>query len=102
MESSDNKQTYSYSSEENGVRKSIDIRQVENGWIVCVESTSNQPNMLGQPEYKHSRKEYISSTDPREMIKKNENMEKEKTSIVGSVNSLMEELAGMQGMLIVP
>ena len=102
MENSETKkQSFSYSTEVNGIRKSVNVRQVENGWIVRVDKSWDEKNLLGQSDYRSEEKEYISSTDPRDLIKKKDPEEKE-SSIVGSVNSLMEELAGLQGMLIVP
>jgi hypothetical protein len=93
------KESYSYETESNGVRKSVRIRQVENGWIVSVNKSWNEKDDKGVDQYQYEDKEYISSKDPRGIIEKKK--EDTEYSIIGSVNSMMESIANLEGMLVV-
>jgi len=58
------KETSSYRIDEGDTSKEVYIREVENGWIVRIEKSWRE-----KEEYECETKEYISSKDPREIIK---------------------------------
>lgn len=66
--------------EMDGITKKIEVREVENGYVIC---KSMYGKMEGSEEYIDERKEYISTTNPMEekskkMEDKEEEMEEEK------------------------
>lgn len=56
---------------DDGTSKSINIREVENGWLVCI--TREYYEITGSDkQYKYEEKEYISSVNPIEKKKEDD------------------------------
>ena len=93
----DEKQSFSFSKEDNGVTKSVCGEQVENGWVVTITKewyTDRDTNDDGKDWHSETKK-FVTTKDPRESVKKDEG---EDTSAIGS---LISDIAGSNGMLMV-
>ena len=90
------KQSFSFSKDNNGVTKTVRGEQAENGWIVTIDREWYTDKDNSDDRDWHSEtKRFITTTDPRESVKKDEG---EDTSAIGS---LISDIAGSNGMLIV-
>ena len=94
---SDEKQSFSFSKEDNGVTKSVRGEQVENGWVVTItkEWYTSRDGNSDDKDWHSETKKFVTTKDPRESVKKDEG---EDTSAIGS---LISDIAGSNGMLIV-
>jgi len=93
----DEKQSFSFSKEDNGVTKSVCGEQVENGWVVTItkEWYTDRDGNSDDKDWHSETKKFVTTKDPRESVKKDEG---EDTSAIGS---LISDIAGSNGMLIV-
>ena len=91
------KQGFSFSKEDNGVTKSVRGEQVENGWVVTIskEWYTDRDNDGDKRDWHSETKKFVTTKDPRESVKKEEG---EDTSAIGS---LISDIAGSNGMLMV-
>ena len=97
MNTPDEKQSFSFSKEDNGVTKSVRGEQVENGWVVTItkEWYTSRDGNSDDKDWHSETKKFVTTKDPRESVKKDEG---EDTSAIGS---LISDIAGSNGMLIV-
>ena len=97
MSTTDEKQSFSFSKEDNGVTKSVRGEQVENGWVVTVskEWYTDRDGEGDDKDWHSETKKFVTTKDPRESVKKDEG---DNTS---AISSLISDIAGSNGMLIV-
>jgi len=90
------KQSFSFSKENDGVTKTVRGEEVENGWVITIskEWYTNRDNDDSR-DYHSETKKFVTTKDPRES-KKTEDADN--TSAIGS---LINDIAGDNGMLIV-
>lgn len=63
------KEKFSFTREEDGVKKTVRGEQVENGWIVTIEKSWEEKNpATDTSEYKYNEFKFISRNDPRKNL----------------------------------
>jgi len=64
------KEKFSFSREEDGVKRTVRGEQVENGWVLTVEKSWEEKNPANDTsEWKYAEFKYISKHDPRQNLK---------------------------------
>lgn len=94
----EDKERYSISKEENGNRKEVTVKEIENGYLVCVR----EEGYKGEGEDKKwycETKEYYSKTNPLMEEKKEEEKEPETESVLSKLPDFMNSLATAMGKL---
>jgi hypothetical protein len=82
---------------DDGTSKSINIREVENGWLVCI--TREYYEITGSDkQYKYEEKEYISSENPIEKKKEDESKTSDSKASSNKVSS-SDVLSSVSGFL---
>ena len=96
---SSEKEKFSYSKEEDGVKRTVRGEEVENGWVVTIEKEWEEKSPNGSSEWKYNTWKYISGKDPREILKD----AKQGKPIVNAseATAILNSVAAEQGMLIV-
>lgn len=89
------KQSFSFSKETNGVTKTVRGEKVENGWIITIEKEWIRVDDDGDKHWEHESKKFITTKDPRESV------EKEETENTCAISNLISDIAGDNGMLMV-
>jgi len=90
------KQSFSFSKETDGTTKTVRGEEVENGWIITIskEWSVDRDNDDGR-DYHSETKKFVTTKDPRESAKEKE------TDNTSAIGSLINDIAGDNGMLIV-
>lgn len=91
----DEKQSFSFSKENDGVTKTVRGQEVENGWVITIEKEWTRIDSDGDKHYEHESKKFVTTKDPRESVK----TEQEENSC--AISNLISDIAGNSGMLIV-
>lgn len=89
------KQSFSFSKENNGVTKTVRGEEVENGWVITIEKEWTRISDDGDKHWEHESKRFVTTKDPRESAEKKE---EDNTS---AISNLINDIAGDSGMLIV-
>jgi len=64
------KESFSFTREEDGVKKTVRGEEVENGWIVTIEKSWEEKNPANDTsDWKYNEFKYISKHDPRLNLK---------------------------------
>ena len=80
----EDKKSIDYSVTKDGVTKSFRIREAIGGWIVNCSKEWQEDD-----EWKYESKEYVTTTDPSEFIKKKEDKMSDNDMISGMFESLL-------------
>ena len=89
------KQSFSFSKENNGVTKTVRGEQVENGWVITIEKEWYTERDDGDGrDWQHESKKFVTTKDPRESMKAKE----EETS---PITNLLNDMASSSGMLMI-
>ena len=90
------KQSFSFSKENDGVTKTVRGEEVENGWVITIskEWYTNRDNDDSKDWHSETKK-FVTTKDPRESTKEKE------TDNTSAIGSLINDIAGDNGMLIV-
>lgn len=92
------KETFSFSKDIDGVKKTVRGEEVENGWIITIEKEWQEKLVGGGKDYKFNSWKYISKDNPMDKLnKESDGTEAEDNDI----NNMLEEVAGASGMLLV-
>jgi len=97
---SSDKETFSFSKEQDGIKKTVRGEEVENGWIVTVDKEWEEKSVNGTSEWKFNSWKYISPVDPRELAKEKEDVQKPVINTEDAV-SWLKSVSDSQGLLIV-
>ena len=97
---STDKDKFSFSREEDGIKKTITGSEVENGWLIRVEKEWEEKSPDGSSEWKFNKWEYISPTDPRETIKEQQQPTKPVID-TNMATEMLKSVSQSQGLLIV-
>ena len=101
MDSSEKKQTFSFSKELDGVTKRVSGEEVENGWVITIHKEwYDEQGMNGSKEYKSGIWKYISKENPLDRIKNKKDMNSSPDE-AGDALSLIQDVANSSGMLLV-
>ena len=92
------KEKYSISKEENGKRKEVTVKEIENGYLVCIKE-SGYKGEGDKKEWYCDEKEYYSKTNPIEEEKKEKEEETESESVLSKLPDFMNSLASSIGKL---
>lgn len=95
----EDKERYSISKEENGKRKEVTVKEIENGYLVCVKE-SGYKGEGDKKEWYCDEKEYFSKTNPLEddsKEEKEEEKEPESESVLSKLPDFMNSLASSLG-----
>jgi hypothetical protein len=94
------REKFSFSKEEDGVKRTVRGEEVENGWIITVEKEWEEKNpATGQSDWKYGTWKYISSKDPREVYQ--DKQQQQKVPIPDEATSILNSVASAGGLLIV-
>lgn len=97
-ESKREKESFSFSKEENGVKKTVRGEQVENGWIITIDKEWDEKNTLGEAsERRYGCWKYISKENPMEKLEQQESAKDPRDD----VNNMLADITKSQGMLLV-
>lgn len=94
------KETFEFTKDIDGVRKTVRGRQVENGWVISiskewVEKGTGDGDSMG--EWKHNEWEYITKSNPLEKLRDSDGETNEEDDVMNLVN----DVASSGGMLLV-
>lgn len=84
------KETFSFSREESGVKKTVRGEQVENGWIVTIEKEWEEKNPDDTSEWKYNTFKYISKNDPRMNLADKSDDSTDETAVKHMLGSVLE------------
>lgn len=96
MAEKDDKKSFEFTKDIDGVRKTVRGRQVENGWIISINKSWTE-ELTG--EYKYVDQEYITKSNPLEKLQ-DEKAETKDTEDSEMIN-LVQSISGSTGMLMV-
>ena len=92
------KETFSFSREEDGVEKTVRGEQVENGWFITISKRWEEKNPANDySEWKSNEFKYISKHDPRQNIAD----EASDTPVESDVKHMLGSVLNTPGSLIV-
>jgi len=63
------KEEFSFTRDENGVKKTVRGQEVENGWVITIEKSWEEKRPDDTSEWKYNEWKYISKHDPRTNLK---------------------------------
>jgi len=92
------KERYSISKEENGNSKKVTVKEIENGYLVCI-TEEGYKGEGDKKEWYCETKEFYSKTNPLMEDKKEEEKEEETESILSKLPDFMNSLASSLGKL---
>jgi len=90
------KETWSFSKDTDGVKKTVSGEEVENGWVITIGKEWREPLDNGDYNYKYETIRYISKDNPVDKLKTDK-----KDEDANTVVKLLSEIAGATGMLMV-
>lgn len=96
-EKKEEKKTFSFSKKVEGVTRSINGREVENGWVIDINKEWTEKDDDGNDRYKSEYKTYISKDNPLDKLKEGKKEKKDDTGITEMIGSI----ASSMGMLMV-
>jgi hypothetical protein len=91
------KKTFSFSKKVDGVTKSVNGREVENGWVIDIEKSWTETDNDGNDRYKNDYKTYISKDNPLDKLKEKKKEKKDDTGVSG----MLSDITSSMGMLLV-
>jgi hypothetical protein len=92
------KEKYSISKEENGNTKKVTVKEIENGYLVCIKECGYKGEG-DKKEWYEEEKEFFSKSNPLMEDKKEEEKEEESESILSKLPDFMNSLASSLGKL---
>lgn len=90
------KERYSISKEENGNSKKVTVKEIENGYLVCV-TEEGYKGEGDKKEWYCETKEFYSKTNPLMEDKKEEEKEDKTESVLSKLPDFMNSLASSLG-----
>lgn len=95
----EDKETYSISKEENGTTKKVTVKEIENGYLVCIRECGYKGEG-DKKEWYEEEKEFFSKTNPlMDDSKEEKEEEKETESVLSKLPDFMNSLASSLGKL---
>jgi hypothetical protein len=94
----EDKERYSISKEENGNTKKVTVKEIENGYLVCITECGYKGEG-DKKEYYSEEKEFYSKTNPLMEGKEEEKEEEKAESVLSKLPDFMNSLASSLGKL---